>query len=49
MNSTDERIFHQAQTLLFQELSVALNLPLNQVENYIEQRLNRTVSAESVV
>ena len=49
MNSTDERIFHQAQTLLFQELSVALSLPLNQVENYIEQRLNRTVSAEPVV
>ena len=46
MNSTDERIFHQAQTLLFQELSVALNLPLSQVEDYIEQRLNQTASSE---
>ena len=38
-NSTDERVFHQAQSLLFQELATVLQMPLNQVEKYIEERM----------
>ena len=38
-SSTDERIFHQAQSMLFQEFATVLQMPLNQVEKYIEDRL----------
>jgi len=37
-NQTDERYFRRAQTLLHGELSVALGIPVEQVEDYIRER-----------
>ena len=39
LSSTDEYYRKRAETLLFQELSVALDIPLDAVEGYIMERL----------
>jgi len=44
LGAVDERFLHRAEDLLFEELSVALDIPKEDVPGYISQRLSNDVN-----
>lgn len=47
LGQTDERFMKKAEDLLYSELSVALNIPKENVKKYIENKVNSTASISS--
>ena len=41
MHLTDERFFEEAEKILYEEFAYALDIPLDQVVNFIEKRINK--------